>query len=83
MRAATYKEDVASDRRRRKNVLVHILNLKARAEEEFGCMCRDFWVEHRLSRLICRMMKSGRGEVAKTFCLAHENAVGRRGCLKL
>lgn len=39
-------------------------------------MCRDFWVEHRLSRLICRMVKSGRGEVAKTFCLAHENAVG-------
>ena len=61
MRAATYKEDVASDRRRRKNVLVHILNLKARAEEEFGCMCRDFWVEHRLSRLICRMeVREGR-----------------------
>lgn len=38
-------------------------------------MCRDFWVEHRLSRLTCRMVKSGRGEVAKTFCLAHENAV--------
>ena len=46
-------------------------------------MCRDFWVEHRLSRLICRMVISGREEVAKTVCLAHENAVGRRGCLKL
>lgn len=38
-------------------------------------MCRDFWVEHRLSRLNCRTVKSGRGEVAKTFCLAHESAV--------
>ena len=24
-------------------------------------MCRDFWVEHRLSRLICRMVKSEEG----------------------
>lgn len=39
-------------------------------------MCRDFWVEHRLSRLICRMVKYGRGEVAKTFCPAHESAAG-------
>lgn len=39
-------------------------------------MCRDFWVEHRLSRLICRMVKSGRGEVAKTFCPTHESAAG-------
>ncbi|MFQ9345421.1 MAG: zinc ribbon domain-containing protein [Coprococcus sp.] len=44
----------------RKQMVNNHCFIKGEAEEGFGCMCRDFWVEHRLSRLICRMVKSGR-----------------------